>query len=117
MKRASEMGYKVYLYFVSTESPLINEYRVELRKKKGGHDVPKDKITSRYYKSLDLLYDASKIAYQTFFFDNSGENQPFRLVAHCKRSENGLLWDDIDEAASSAWFKKYYTNKADANNH
>jgi len=56
MKRAAEMGYKVYLYFVSTKSPLINEYRVALRKAKGGHDVPKDKISSRYYKSLDLLY-------------------------------------------------------------
>lgn len=116
MKRAAEMGYKVYLYFVSTESPLINEYRVALRKAKGGHDVPKDKISSRYYKSLDLLYEASKIAYQAFFFDNSVDNEPFRLVAHFKRNENGLQWDDSSETPVSAWFKKYYTEKAAADN-
>jgi predicted ABC-type ATPase len=114
MKRAAELGYKIYLYFVSTENPLINEYRVALRKAKDGHDVPKDKIHQRYYKSLDLLYDASKITYQAYFFDNSENGKPFRLLAHFKRTESGLQWEDIDDPASSAWFKKYYKDKATA---
>lgn len=38
MRRASAEGYKVYLYFVSTESPEINKYRVKLRVKEKGHD-------------------------------------------------------------------------------
>jgi len=112
MKRAAALGYKVYLYFVATESPVINEYRVELRKKKGGHGVPKDKIGSRYYKALDLLYEASEIAYQAFFFDNSIDDEPFRLVAHFKRTESGLQWDSVEGSQTSAWFKKYYTDKA-----
>jgi len=36
MKKASEMGYKVYLYFVSTESAEINKFRVKLQSKKEG---------------------------------------------------------------------------------
>lgn len=34
MRKAREEGYKVYLYFVSTESPVINKFRVQARKGK-----------------------------------------------------------------------------------
>src|SRR5690606_17629996 len=78
MRRAAEKGYKVYLYFVSTESPEINKYRVKLRVANGGHDVPEDKIESRYYRSLSLLYTAAQIAYQAYFFDNSMHGEPYR---------------------------------------
>ena len=44
MKEARKNGYKVYLYFVSTESPEINKLRVESRRDQGGHDVPPDLI-------------------------------------------------------------------------
>ena len=54
MQQAVAAGYKVYLYFVSTESADINVFRVAARKKKGGHDVPEHKIRSRYERSLDL---------------------------------------------------------------
>lgn len=67
MRLAVEAGYKVYLYFVSTESPEINKYRVALRVKEGGHDVPGERIKQRYYRSLDLLYNAAEIAYQAYF--------------------------------------------------
>ena len=40
MKQAVESGYKVYLYFVSTESPEINKFRVAYRVSQNGHDVP-----------------------------------------------------------------------------
>ncbi|MDQ3108696.1 MAG: hypothetical protein M3R17_02285 [Bacteroidota bacterium] len=50
MKQAKAEGYKVYLYFVSTENPEINKERVQLRVRNNGHDVPPDKIVSRYYR-------------------------------------------------------------------
>jgi predicted ABC-type ATPase len=106
MKRAAEAGYKVYLYFVSTESHLINQYRVELRTAKGGHDVPPDRIKSRYYQSLKLLYPATEISYQAYFFDNSDET--FQLVAHFKRTEAGLQWETPPVEGMVAWFDKYY---------
>lgn len=109
MRQARENGYKVYLYFVSTESPEINVYRVQLRKEKGGHDVPVDKIKSRYTRSLDLLYEASQLAYQTFFFDNS-KSQP-SLFAHFKLVGGKKKWDEINEADVPEWFRKYYSDK------
>jgi len=111
MRKAVVEGYKVYLYFISTESPEINTYRVSLREKKGGHDVPEEKIRSRYVRSLELMFDAAQIAYQVFFFDNSGEEP--KLFAHFKLTKTGKKkWDKIKKAEVPQWFKKYYSEKA-----
>ena len=39
----------------------------------GGHDVPEDKIRSRYTKSLELLHKMSQKCKRVYFFDNSGQ--------------------------------------------
>lgn len=110
MSEATEAGYKVYLYFVSTESPEINKYRVQLRKDKGGHDVPPDKIKSRYYRSLDLMFEAAQLSYQSYFFDNSGKEP--ELFAHFKITSTGKKkWDKIKKSEVPEWFKKYYSAK------
>lgn len=111
MRQAAEAGYKVYLYFVSTESPEINKFRVKARKAKNGHDVPEDKIVSRYYRSLDLLYDASQLAYQVFFFDNSVDGENSVMFAHFKSFAGKKKWDRIQKSGVPAWFKKYYSDK------
>ncbi len=109
MKQAANMGYKVYLYFVSTESPHINTFRVLARKTKGGHDVPKDKIISRYYRSLELLFEASQIAYQAYYFDNSEEGTDFKMFAHFKRVDKKMKWDKRKKKNDPIWFKKHYS--------
>ena len=109
MREANKAGYKVYLYFVATESPEINKDRVRLRKAKGKHDVPADLIESRYYRSLDLLHAAAQETYQTYFFDNSGLTQ--RLFAHFKMVAGEKVWDEINESNLPNWFIEYYVNK------
>lgn len=111
MKQAKDAGYKVYLYFVSTEAPEINKYRVKVRTQLGGHDVPEVKIEQRYYRSLDLMYEAAQVAYQAFFFDNSKDGEYFRLFAHFKNTKGEKEWDPIDEASVPNWFIDYYSNK------
>jgi predicted ABC-type ATPase len=106
MRQAVAAGFKVYLYFVSTESPEINKYRVQVRVKQGGHNVPADKIEQRYYKSLELMYDAADICYQSYFFDNSADT--YRLIAHYKDKEEKLK---LDKAHIPRWFKKYFIDK------
>ncbi len=71
LKLARKLGYKIYLYFVSTSDPLINISRVSNRVQKGGHAVPKDKIVSRYYRTLDNLREAVKLSNRAYIFDNS----------------------------------------------
>jgi predicted ABC-type ATPase len=111
MRQAAQEGYKVYLYFVSTESPVINKSRVAARKEKGGHDVPVDKIESRYYRSLDLLYEACQLSYQVFFFDNSEEGAELKMFAHFKKNGEKKVWDIVDTAEVPNWFIKYYSKK------
>ncbi len=111
MRIAKNHGYKVYLYFISTESPEINKLRVKSRKGQGGHDVPPELIESRYYRSLDLLYDACQEAYQVYFFDNSIEGKESSMFAHFKEEKGKKLWDEIQVEYVPAWFKKYYSDK------
>jgi len=112
MRRAAEEGYKVYLYFVSTESPEINKFRVEARTRLGGHNVPSDKIESRYYRSLDLLYNACQLAYQVFFFDNSIDGSESAMFAHFKMQKNKKKWDKMKKKNTPQWFDRYYIEKA-----
>jgi predicted ABC-type ATPase len=81
MREALNAGYKVYLYFVSTESPEINVFRVKARQQKGGHDVLEDKIRSRYDRSMDFMFDASLVADKSYFFDNSTAKKNLKVIA------------------------------------
>lgn len=113
IKQAKEAGYKVYLYFVSTEDPEINVYRVkEVRVAQKGHDVDEQKIRSRYYRSMDLLFEAAQYCYQCYFFDNSKNGHDQTMFAHFKlNAEREKVWDKLDQKSYPDWFKKYYSSK------
>ena len=113
MRTAAAAGYKVYLYFVGTESPEINKYRVALRVMEGGHSVPQERIEQRYYRSMELLMEASEIAYQGYYFDNSIDDMPYRLVGHFKLIGGDKEWDRIPDDQVALWFRKYYLNKSE----
>lgn len=113
IKQATAKGYKVYLYFVSTEHPSINVYRIkQVRVKQNGHDVPEEKIIDRYYRSMTLLYEAAQNVYQAYFFDNSKEGGDHTMFGHFKVNANGeKMWDENDDEVFPEWFKKYYSAK------
>jgi predicted ABC-type ATPase len=71
MIHAVDAGYDVTVYFVCTSSPEINVSRVEHRVSMGGHDVPRERIVARYWRTLDLLCHAALVACRTVLFDNS----------------------------------------------
>lgn len=71
MIRADDAGYDVTMYFVCTADPAINVSRVENRVRKGGHDVPPERIVARYWRTLELLPHAALVARRTVLFDNS----------------------------------------------
>jgi len=112
MREATSRGYKIYLYFISTESPEINVARIkDVRVPTGGHDVPKDKIISRYSRTMDLLYDAAQFTYQAYFFDNSQNPPDSQYFAHFKTAKGVKSWDIPENAAIPSWFFKYYIEK------
>lgn len=108
IQTAKEKGFKIYLYFIATSSPIINKDRVENRVNAGGHNVPADKIESRYYRCLENLYEALKICDDVYLFDNSKSKTDltYNNFAHIKNHECNIVSDDIPE-----WFIKYVYNK------
>ena len=73
LQEAKEQGYEIHAVFVLTNNPYINVERVKNRVKAGGHDVPEEKIISRYEKSLRNLSRLVRIADHTRVIDNSGD--------------------------------------------
>ncbi len=117
IQEAKAQGYKVYFYFVSTEDPEINVYRVkEVRVKQLGHDVPEDKIRSRYLRTMDLMYEASQLVYRSYYFDNSAEGKDFNLFASFKLGKDGSKhWDIREVGRVPIWFRNYYSAKVRMN--
>ena len=106
LKAAKNSGYRVYLYFVSTEDPEININRVNIRVAQKGHDVLNNIIKDRYYKSLKNLKSAVKESSRAFIFDNSQNH--INLIAE--------ITDGIDVAINQtlnvpAWVSEYLLDK------
>jgi predicted ABC-type ATPase len=81
LEKARSRGYRTYLYFIATEDPEINIARVKSRVHLGGHDVPVDKIVSRYARSLDQLLSAIRLSNRAYLFDNSRHGSEHLWVA------------------------------------
>jgi predicted ABC-type ATPase len=75
LEKAKTQGFKTYLYFICTDSFLLNIERIKNRIAEGGHAVPEDKIKSRYFRSLDNLLPVLKIVDRAYLFDNSNKLQ------------------------------------------
>ena len=106
MKYAKGLGYRVYFYFVCTEDPILNVYRVQNRVLEGGHNVPEQKIINRYHRALDFLYEAIKVSYRSYIWDNTHESAT--LFAESKEGVCSIT--DLDRTAN--WFIKHVVNKS-----
>lgn len=105
LRTAKRNSFRIYLYFVATEDVEINVSRVANRVTLGGHDVPHDKIIARYYRSLELLSDAIRVADRSYIFDNSGAQLDWLA-----EFENGQFTQWVDESPPH-WFETYVLDK------
>ncbi len=80
IRRAKQTGFFIRLFFVCTESPMINAARIAGRVMKGGHDVPITKIISRYQKSIINCKVAIAIADRVYLYDNSVDGREARIL-------------------------------------
>lgn len=80
LKRAKEEGYFIRMFFICTESPTINAARIANRVMEGGHDVPIQKIISRYEKAIVNAVKVMRFADRAYFYDNSIDNQNVQLL-------------------------------------
>lgn len=103
LAKAHDAGYRTYLYYVATDNAGINACRVSERYEQGGHDVPAEKIASRYFRSLANLPDAMPHLSRAFFFDNSGEEMKY-LASFSDEAGLEVL---IPEGELPAWFRGF----------
>jgi predicted ABC-type ATPase len=96
MNEARQTGFNVSLFFVAVDNPLLNVERVSVRVSQGGHSVPRDRIVSRYERTLALLPRAILAADDAVLFDNTATGKGPRAVATVIRQEGGFLFEVID---------------------
>ena len=81
LRRAAAAGYTVVLVFIGLASVELSEERVAMRVLQGGHDVPSDKLKSRFGRTLENLRHAIRELPHVLVLDNSDLAHPFRKVA------------------------------------
>jgi predicted ABC-type ATPase len=101
LRRASATGYTVVLCYIGLDSPELSDERVAMRVVQGGHDVPTEKIISRYPRTLENLRRAIRELPHVLVFDNSDLGRPFRRIASF---ENGTAVELADPLP--AWLRR-----------
>lgn len=81
MQEVARSGYTVVLCFIGIDGPEISEERVMMRVSQGGHDVPADRLVSRFPRTLTNLRAAIASLPHVWVFDNQDLRRPFRKVA------------------------------------
>jgi predicted ABC-type ATPase len=81
MKEAAKAGYTVVLCFIGISGPEVSEERVAMRVSQSGHDVPREKLITRFPRTLANLKAAIRELPHVLIFDNDDLRTPFRPVA------------------------------------
>ena len=80
LRNAVAAGYEVILIYIGVDRSLPAR-RIDQRVAAGGHDVPRDRIASRFKRSLENLREAIRFVPLVKIYDNSFVDDPFRLIA------------------------------------
>lgn len=106
---AKDKGFRIYLYYIGVCDPAICAERVKMRRETGGHDVPTEKIESRYHRSMKHLADACRHVDRAYLFDNSGENHVF--VAEVDAGVLKIHDRALASVGGAAWLRKAVFDK------
>lgn len=88
IEHAKQAGYQIVLYVVALDNPENLIARVSQRVREGGHDVPNDKILSRYPRTLANLAKAIPLADVTFLYDSQDiQNSGLAHIATCRHGD------------------------------
>ena len=93
LERAKEKGYFIRCYYILTADPMINVWRVKARVESGGHDVPEEKIITRYDRALALVKNLIKVCDICHIYDNSAD-RPFRIF---KKRKELMHYDECED--------------------
>ena len=101
MARWQTKGYAVVMCFIGLSDARISDTRVAMRVSQGGHDVPSDKIKSRFPRTLENLKRAIDSLEHVLVYDNSDLHAPYRQLARFEAGKAVHLESDLP-----SWFKR-----------
>lgn len=101
IKRAKDKGYFIRLFFVGTDSPEINSSRIARRVMEGGHDVPINKIISRYSKSISNCCMVTSFVDRTYIYDNSIEYEDAKILFKVVNGKTSKIYTHVNEWAKT----------------
>jgi predicted ABC-type ATPase len=81
LEEAVRCGYVVVLCYIGLSGPDQSIERVAMRVSQGGHDVPHEKLRSRFSRTLVNLKSAIARLPHVLIYDNSDLSIPYRQVA------------------------------------
>jgi predicted ABC-type ATPase len=81
LEEAAGRGYVVVLCYIGLSSPDQSTERVAMRVSQGGHDVPDDKLRSRFARTLVNLRAAIARLPHVLIYDNSDLSAPYHQAA------------------------------------
>ncbi|WP_338097003.1 AAA family ATPase [Methanolapillus ohkumae] len=107
---AKRLGYHITTIYITTSDPQINLNRIAERVKNGGHDVPSDKVLSRYEKTMRLMPEVLLKSDMAKVYDNSSSCPV--LVFEKEECGDFLL---LNREQRHSWVNKYITSYFDSN--
>lgn len=99
LHRAKSLGFFTRLFFVGTNHPTINAARITQRVLEGGHDVPINKIISRYAKSINNCSIATALVDKLYVYDNSIDFMPAKLLFRATQGRVEKVYTKINDWA------------------
>jgi predicted ABC-type ATPase len=87
LAETASLGYTAVLCYIGIASAAMSEERVAMRVTQGGHDVPSDKLKTRFPRTLANLHAAIRQLPHVLVFDNSDLHRAYRLVATFERGQ------------------------------
>jgi predicted ABC-type ATPase len=97
LAEAARLGYVVELCYIGLSGPDQSIERVAMRVSQGGHDVPDEKLRSRFSRTLVNLKAAITRLPHVLIYDNSDLNAPYRQVAIFNHGQLHHLQEHIPE--------------------
>lgn len=97
LEEAARQGHVVVVCYIGVTGPEQSTERVAMRVSQGGHDVPDDKLLSRFHRTLANLRLAIRRLPHVLVYDNSDLRAPFRQVAVFEQGELRDLREPVPE--------------------
>jgi predicted ABC-type ATPase len=87
LKDTAASGYNVVVCFIGIPGPETSEERVAMRMSQGGHDVPSEKLVSRFPRIIANLKGAIQTLPVVLVYDNADLAEPFRKAAEFQNGQ------------------------------